>query len=88
MYNQFLSPKDTSTSNDTGDSSTTFVDAQVYYIVVWLSETGTNQTAGSGVTNTPSTTANFFQGTVTFISAQGSEVTATFSGHTRVTPNT
>lgn len=88
VYNQFLSPKDTSTSNDTGDSSTTFVDAQVYYIVVWLSETGTNQTAGSGVTNTPSTTANFFQGTVTFISAQGSEVTSRFGDYVAVTPDT
>lgn len=88
VYNQFLSPKDTSTANDTGDSSTTFVDAQVYYIVVWLSETGTDQTAGSGVENTPSSPANFFQGTVTFISAQGSEVTSRFGDYTAVTPDT
>ena len=88
VYNQFLSPKDASTSNDDGDSSTTFVDAQVYYIVVWLSETGTDQTAGSGVANTPATTANFFQGTVTFISAQGSEVTSKFGDYTSVTPDT
>ena len=88
VYNQFLSPKDASTVNDTGDSSTTFTDAQVYYIVVWLSETGTNQTAGSGVTNTPSETDNFFQGTVTFISAQGSEVTSRFGDYVAVTPDT
>lgn len=88
VYNQFLSPKDASTANDTGDSSTTFTDAQVYYIVVWLSETGTNQTVGSGVTNTPSETDNFFQGTVTFISAQGSEVTSRFGDYVAVTPDT
>ena len=88
VYNQFLSPKDASTANDTGDSSKTYTDAQVYYIVVWLSETGTNQTAGSGVTNTPATTDNFFQGTVTFISAQGSEVTSRFGDYVAVTPDT
>ena len=57
-----------------------------YYVVVWLSETGTNQTAGAtvsdGVTNPGA--ANFFLGNVTFVSAQGSEVSATFSGYTRV----
>lgn len=88
VYNQYLSPNDSNAANNTGDSSTTYVDAQVYYIVVWLSETGTNQTAGSGGTNVPATTANFFQGTVTFNSAQGSEVTATFAGYTTVTPDT
>lgn len=88
VYNQYLSPNDGSSANNTGDSSATYVDAQVYYIVVWLSETGTNQTAGSGGTNVPATTNNFFQGTVTFNSAQGSEVTATFAGYTTVTPDT
>lgn len=88
VYNQFLSPKDESTANDTGDSSTTFTDAQVYYIVIWLSETGTNQTAGSGVASTPASTDNFFQGTVTFISAQGSEVTSRFGDYVAVTPDT
>ena len=53
-----------------------------YYIVVWLSETGTNQTANSGVT-TPDA-LSFFNGNVTFVSAQGSEVSATFSGYSRV----
>ena len=88
VYNQYLSPNDGSSANNTGDSSATYVDAQVYYIIVWLSETGTNQTAGSGGTNVPATTNNFFQGTVTFNSAQGSEVTATFAGYTTVTPDT
>lgn len=64
-------------------------DEVVYYIVVWLSETGTNQTAnattgtGTGTTTNPNN-ANFFNGTVAFLSAQGSEVTATFSGYTAV----
>ena len=57
-----------------------------YYIVVWLSETGTNQTPGAtisdGVTNPAA--LNFFRGNVTFVSAQGSEVSATFSGYSRV----
>lgn len=84
--------------NSTGDSSDailsttgtadSYADAQVYYIVVWLSETGTNQTAGSGGTSVPSTTSNFFQGNVRFKSAQGSEVTATFVDYTAVTPDT
>ena len=57
----------------------------VYYIVVWLSETGTNQTAGATVGEiTNPGAANFFVGDVTFSSAQGSEVSATFSGYTRV----
>ena len=88
VYNQYLAAKDASSANNTGDSNSTYTDAQVYYIVVWLSETGTNQTAGSGGTNVPATTNNFFQGTVTFNSAQGSEVTATFAGYTAVTPDT
>ena len=57
------------------------------YFVVWLSETGTDQTAGKTIT-TPATTnpaaANFFKGMVAFISAQGSEVTATFTGYAAV----
>ena len=58
--------------------------SQDYYFVVWLSETGTNQTAGAEVTSVPATGNNFFSGIVRFISAQGSEVTATFSGYTAV----
>lgn len=88
VYNQYLAAKDASSANNTGDSNSTFTDAQVYYIVVWLSETGTNQTAGSGGANVPASTDNFYQGTVTFNSAQGSEVTATFAGYTAVTPDT
>lgn len=88
VYNQYLSPNDKNATNDTGDSSKTYTDSQVYYIVVWLSETGTNQTAGSGGTSVPDVTTNFFQGVVAFNSAQGSEVTATFVGYTSVTPDT
>lgn len=86
VYNQYLAANDNNSGNNTGTSSTTFTDAQVYYIVVWLSENGHNQTQGA--TGASTTLANFFQGNVTFISAQGSEVTATFNGHIRVTPNT
>ena len=53
--------------------------AEIYF-VVWLSETGTNQTP------TPEEALNFFNGTVIFNSAQGGEVTATFNGYTRVAP--
>lgn len=59
-----------------------------YYFVVWLSETGHNQTPTQSTTNPSATTnpaaSNFFNGIVRFISAQGSEVTATFSGYTAV----
>lgn len=59
-----------------------------YYIVVWLSETGTNQTAGATVGADGSITNpaadSFFMGNVTFVSAQGSEVSAIFSGYTKV----
>ena len=56
-----------------------------YYVVVWLSETGTNQTAGATVGEVTNPGAlEFFDGNVTFISAQGSEVSATFSGYSRV----
>ena len=88
VYNQFLNAKDSNNGNNSGDSSGTYVDAQVYYIVVWLSETGTNQTAGSGGASVPASTANFFQGTVTFITAQGSEITSTFGDYAAVSPDT
>ena len=59
-----------------------------YYFVVWLSETGHNQTPTQTTTAPTDTTNpaanNFFSGIVRFISAQGSEVTATFSGYTAV----
>ena len=79
VYNQYLKP-----SNAADGKS-----AKMYF-VVWLSETGTDQTAGSngagafqaGQAN--ATGLEFFNGNVTFNSAQGSEVTATFQGYTAV----
>lgn len=101
VYNQYLGPKNETVDDngDSNDANTTttgtqaYVDSQVYYIVVWLSETGTNQTvnnpAGTNTNNNiPTTNINFFSGTVTFNSAQGSEVTATFTDYTGVTPDT
>ena len=59
----------------------------VYYFVVWLSETGKDQTNGStekgGSIANPDATS-FFSGQVAFVSAQGSEVSATFSGLAKV----
>ena len=57
-----------------------------YYFVVWLTENGYNQTATTESSNTliATSTQNFFNGIVRFISAQGSEVTATFQGFTAV----
>lgn len=88
VYNQYLEPNPTNAAAETGNSSTTYTYSQVYYIVVWLTENGKNQTVGSGNTNVPTSNASFFKGNATFITAQGNEVTATFSGHTRVTPDT
>lgn len=88
VYNQFLNANDKNSNNNAGDSSTNYTDSQIYYFVVWLSENGLNQTAGSGGSSVPATGLNFFQGLVTFISSQGSEVTATFNGYTAVTPDT
>ena len=56
----------------------------IFYFVVWLTENGHNQTAGSGGTSVPTSGDNFFNGVVKFISAQGSEVTATFTDYTAV----
>ncbi len=95
VFNQRIDPKET-TESRTGsvptatdsDSSKTYTDGQVYYIVVWLTETGRNQTAGqTGVTTGADDNTSglkFFKGTVTFVSAQGSEVTATFSNYAAV----
>ncbi len=58
-----------------------------YYFVVWLSETGKDQTAGStekGGSIANPDAASFFSGQVAFVSAQGSEVSATFSGLAKV----
>ena len=86
VYNQYIAPNDDETTNNSGDSSKNYTDSQVYYIVIWLSENGLNQTAGA--TNAATNTVNFFSGTVTFVSAQGSEVTGTFYDYTAVTPDT
>lgn len=75
VFNQRLEAKDATPGKE-----------QVFYIVVWLSETGTNQTAGAQAAS--ATTANveatnFFKGNVVFLSAAGGEVSATFNGTTR-----
>ena len=58
---------------------------RTYYIVVWLTENGQNQTAGQdGLTPAA---ANFFAGNVTFVSSQGNEVSATFQSYARVQSN-
>ena len=88
VYNQYLTANPTKAAAQTGTSSSTYTYSQVYYIVVWLTENGKNQTVGSGNTNVPTSNLNFFKGNATFITAQGNEVTATFSGHTRVAPDT
>ena len=89
VFNQYL------------DSASGTKPSENLYIVVWLSETGTNQTADSdGDHAFQSTDANenekidaneagidFFAGEVVFNSAQGSEVTATFSGFVSVRSN-
>ena len=53
-----------------------------YYIVVWLSETGSDQTLEGTAAN------SFFNGLVKFVSAQGGEVSATFQSYTRVPSGT
>ena len=81
VYNQLLTAA--------SDDATT--DGASLYIVVWLSETGTNQTAGAttgqdsdGADIKNPAALEFFSGNVTFNSAQGSEVSATFNGYARV----
>ena len=86
VYNQYIEANDFNDNNNTGDSSATYKDAQVYYIIVWLSETGTNQTIGSGQPAVPATNIDFFNGKVTFITAQGNEITSTFNGYSIVPP--
>ncbi|MEE3342654.1 MAG: hypothetical protein VZS44_01020 [Bacilli bacterium] len=77
IINQQLGPDD----NVAGSG----YDIVKYYFVVWLSETGTDQTARADAGSLiPTEPDNFFNGIVKFISAQGSEVTATFSGYTAV----
>lgn len=71
VYNHYLS--------DTGDSK-----SRTYYIVVWLTENGANQTAGQE--GNPSAN-DFFNGNVKFISSQGNEVSASFQSYARVHSN-
>lgn len=78
VYNQYLDAASTSATTDEVS----------YYIVIWLAETGHNQTA-TQTPDIPDATPNpdalnFFSGNVVFNSAQGSEVTATFTGYTAV----
>ena len=86
VYNQYL-PSNDNTNNDTGDSNSTYVDSQVYYIAVWISENGNNQTIGSKGTNVPDNPEDIFSGTVTFNSSEGSKVTATFGGYSQTGNN-
>ena len=58
-----------------GDASNYHI--ATYYIVVWLTETGSDQTLTSDLTT------NFFSGKVDFQSGAGSEVSATFGGYVR-----
>ncbi len=79
VLSQQLQPKGTEGS----------ANSMTYYFVVWLSETGTNQNVAetgdtAGDTARATQAKNFFNGVVAFKSAQGSEVTATFSGYTAV----
>ena len=50
----------------------------VLYFVVWMAENGTDQTLSGAAAN------NFFSGNVTFNSGAGGEVTATFTGYSKV----
>ena len=86
VINQNLAPKvgtgTTPAATLNSSSNASLTDAKVMYIVVWLSENGHNQTAGAA--NAAASAERFFNGVVTFNSAQGSEVTATFTGYTAV----
>lgn len=68
VFNQRLEP-----STDATNSKANL------YFVVWLSETGTNQNPAADSTEG----TNFFNGVVSFNSAAGGEVSATFQGLTR-----
>ena len=73
VYNQSLAP-----SGQTGNKAD-------LYIIVWLSENGHNQTAtATGAGDPANSGLEFFKGEVVFNSAQGSEVTATFTGYAAV----
>ena len=84
VFNQYLDATDGTDNHSNATSSTTLTDSQVYFIVVWLCENGHNQTAGSDGAGAAQNASNFFQGTATFIASEGTEVSATFNGLTRV----
>lgn len=86
VYNQYLNPNNNSANDNSGDSDDTYTDSQIYYIAVWLTETGEDQSIGESGAHPTGT--NFFSGVVTFNSAQGSEVTGTFKDYIAVTPDT
>jgi len=82
VYNQYIAPQ------GTVDNDNNPIDEIALYFVVWLTETGTDQTpevpTDSTLVNTDSDpTYHFFNGIVVFNSAQGGEVSATFGGFTR-----
>ena len=68
VFNQRLEPNTDATNSKAN-----------LYFVVWLSETGTNQNPAADSTEG----TNFFNGVVSFNSAAGGEVSATFQGLTR-----
>ena len=72
VYDQYLKSANTQDGKNVNE----------LYIVVWLHETGTNQTIDTS--GNAEAAKNFFTGTVTFNSAQGGEVSATFNGYTTV----
>ena len=75
VFNQYLDAASTQINTDEA----------TFYFVVWLGETGKDQTATTTGAGTPENSGlKFFNGNVTFNSAQGSEVTATFSGYVAV----
>ena len=77
VFNQYLDPS----------STTATTDEATMYIVVWLSETGENQSANSEAgseSNVATSPIDFFTGKVYFVSGQGAEVTATFSDVAKV----
>lgn len=74
VYSQLLAPA----GDKDASGVATGKDVVNLYIVVWLSETGADQT----ITDS-SVAQNFFNGQVNFLSATGGEVSATFNGYTR-----
>jgi len=83
VYNQYIAPAGAKASDNV-----TRLDQVKLYFVVWLTETGTDQTPEvptdeSFIGTENDATYHFFSGVVEFNSAQGGEVSATFGGFTR-----